>query len=96
MNLNLYLLYSHTHTQIGNSSTMYRTQCKCNHLTSFGGDVAVPPNTIDFSSVFSLENFLEAAPVFGTVMGVLAIYVGILIWARREDKKDLIKVCIYL
>lgn len=71
---------------------MYRTQCLCDHLTSFGGDLVVPPNTIDFSTVFSLENFLEAMPVFGTVGGVLVIYVIVCIWARRADKHDLIKV----
>ena len=73
---------------------MYRTQCLCNHLTSFGGDFAVPPNTIDFANVFSLENFIEAIPVFVTVGATLIIYVFVVIWARREDKKDLIKVSV--
>ena len=29
--------------------------CYCNHLTSFGSDLLVAPNPIDFSSVF--KNF---------------------------------------
>lgn len=78
--------------QIGPLTTIYSTQCQCTHLTSFGGDFVVPPNTIDFSTVFSLEKFLESMPVFITVIIVLVIYVGTMIWARREDKKDLIKV----
>ena len=68
------------------------TQCQCTHLTSFGGDFVVPPNTIDFSTVFSAEKFLEAVPVFVTVALVLLLYVGALIWARRADKKDVLKV----
>jgi len=79
--------------QIGPLTTIYDTQCLCTHLTSFGGDFVVPPNTIDFSTVFSLEKFLESMPVFITVIIVLVIYVGTMVWARREDKKDLIKVC---
>ena len=78
--------------QIGNFTTMYKTQCLSTHLTSFGGDMVVPPNTIDFKTVFSLEKFLESMPVFCTVIIVLLIYIAVIIWARREDKKDLIKV----
>ena len=78
--------------QIGDLTTEVATQCLCTHLTSFGGDFVVPPNTIDFSTVFSLEKFLESMPVFITVILVLMIYVGTMVWGRREDKKDLVKV----
>ena len=68
------------------------TQCLCNHMTSFGSDFVVPPNTINFATVFSAEKFLEALPVFITVALVLLIYGALLIWARRADKTDLLKV----
>lgn len=54
--------------------------------------MVVPPNTIDFSTVFSAEKFLESMPVFCTVIIVMLIYVGGLVWARHMDKKDLLKV----
>jgi len=76
---------------VGESTTIYRTKCLCNHLTSFGSDFVVPVNTIDFSSVFSLENLVEALPVFITVGLVLLMYLGVVIWARHMDKKDLIE-----
>jgi len=33
-----------------------KTQCLCTHLTSFGGDMYVPPNTIDFNTVCRLTD----------------------------------------
>ena len=78
--------------QVDGATTQYRTKCMCNHLTSFGSDFVVPVNTIDFSTVFSLENFIEAIPVFVTVSLVLLLYVVSLIWARHMDKKDVAKV----
>ena len=73
-------------------TTFSKTQCKCTHLTSFGSDVVVAPNTIDFSSVFTEEKFLESAPVFATVVIVIALYIVGLILCRREDKRDPLKV----
>ena len=72
---------------------MRETQCQCTHLTSFGSDLVVPPNSIDFNNVFTAERFLESMPVFCTVTAVMLLYVGVMVWARREDKKDLVKVC---
>ena len=83
-----------TFFQVGNLTTIRETQCLCNHLTSFGSDFVVPPNTIDFNTVFSAEKFLESLPVFTTVIVVILLYIGVMVWARREDKKDLIKVSI--
>ncbi|XP_064637018.1 polycystin-1-like protein 2 [Lineus longissimus] len=73
-------------------TTWKHTVCCCNHLTSFGGDFVVPPNTIDFGSVFSkFKSLHENAAVFATVVTILCLYVLVLIWARRKDKKDVIK-----
>ncbi|ELT87232.1 hypothetical protein CAPTEDRAFT_84236, partial [Capitella teleta] len=77
--------------KVAANSNPLRTLCLCDHLTSFGGDMVVPPNTINFATVFSLDNFMEALPVFFTVVFSLILYIVVLIWARKEDKKDLIK-----
>ncbi|XP_052262941.1 uncharacterized protein LOC127866462 [Dreissena polymorpha] len=77
---------------VGNLTTPNATQCLCNHLTSFGGNMVVPPNTIDFNNVWAkFKNLNENAAVFSTIVSLLGIYVIGLIWARHMDKKDLIK-----
>ncbi|XP_046581985.1 LOW QUALITY PROTEIN: uncharacterized protein LOC124289408 [Haliotis rubra] len=77
---------------VGPLTTKYRTQCLCTHLTSFGSDFVVAPNTIDFTNVWAkFANLNENAAVFSTVITILGIYVIGLIWARYMDKKDIMK-----
>ena len=71
---------------------MEGTQCLCTHLTSFGGDMVVAPNTIDWSAI-SLDNLFSNPVVFAVVMSFILLYFILLIPARRQDKKDLEKVC---
>ena len=80
--------------QLSINSTEENTICLCNHLTSFGSDFVVPPNTIDFSTVWSkFKDLNENAAVFSTVISVLCLYVIVVIWARYKDKQDVVKVC---
>ncbi|XP_068248147.1 uncharacterized protein [Palaemon carinicauda] len=68
-------------------------RCACNHLTSFGSDFFVPPNTIDFGSVYNdlgaklKDNFA----VLVTICVILALYILVGIWARYKDKQDVKK-----
>ena len=78
--------------QVGPLTTYAKTQCLCTHLTSFGGDMYVPPNTIDFNTVFTAERFLESMPVFCTVSAMIAVYLLVIIWARHMDKRDVARV----
>jgi len=78
--------------QVGPLTTSAKTQCLCTHLTSFGGGFAVPPNTIDFATVFTAAKFLESIPVFSTVITFIAVWVIVCIWARHMDKKDIARV----
>jgi len=53
----------------------------------------VPPNTINFATVFQkFKNLGENAAVFSTIVSCLGLWILSLIWARHQDKKDLIKV----
>jgi hypothetical protein len=54
--------------------------------------MVVPPNTIDFGSVFSKFNIGDNPAVFATVVSVLGLYVFVALYARYKDKKDIIKV----
>ena len=79
--------------QVGPSTTLESTECLCKHLTSFGSDFYVPPNTIDFKTVFKkFKKLHENAAVFSTVIVIIGLYIIAAIWARRKDKRDLVKV----
>jgi hypothetical protein len=78
---------------VGPLTTLKSTECLCTHLTTFGSDFYVPPNTIDFKTVFTkFKKLHENAAVFITVIVIFGIYILAAIWARRKDRYDLIKV----
>lgn len=58
---------------------------------TFAGSFFVAPNPIDFSVVFGgdlSENYL----VFTVILIIFGIYLFLLVWARREDRKDVARV----
>eukprot|EP00057_Strongylocentrotus_purpuratus_P024893 XP_011679367.1 PREDICTED: receptor for egg jelly 6 isoform X1 [Strongylocentrotus purpuratus] len=74
----------------GIKTTSRDTHCLCNHLTSFAASFFVPPNKIDFSTVFD-KNILDNFAAMGTIIGFTSAYLLLLIYARRKDKQDIIK-----
>ena len=70
------------------------TRCLCDHLTSFGAGLFVPPNTISFDTVFDDlgGKLLDNNAVFITICVIFLLYFLVLVWARRKDKQDRIKV----
>ena len=49
---------------------------------------------IDFSEVWGkFANLGDNPVVFSVVLGTLILYVLLLVWARRKDKQDKLKVC---
>ncbi len=82
-------------TQVGFLTNMNETQCLCNHLTSFGGDFVVPPNSIDWDAVGAgFSNLDENPVVFAVVVSIIGVYFILLVWVRRLDKKDIEEVTI--
>ena len=65
--------------------------CGCNHLTSFGGGMVVPMNSIDLSGSAFL-NLHNNPIVFATMVSIMCLYVSLCVWARKKDKEDEIKV----
>jgi len=63
-------------------------------LTSFGGEVLVAPNTIDFAAVKQTMENPDPSDllVLFTVCSVSLVYFLVLLFARRADKKDIVKV----
>ncbi|XP_070548690.1 polycystin-1-like protein 2 isoform X2 [Ptychodera flava] len=73
-------------------SSTTTTVCGCNHLTSFATDFFVPPNSIDFGTVFQkFANLGENASVFSTIFVIFGLYLVGVYFCRRADKKDLVK-----
>ena len=72
---------------------MHNTQCFSRHLTSFAGGFVVAPNPIDFSYVFANMSFLDNPTLYVTQIVIALIFIVAVIWARRKDCKDVIKVC---
>ena len=67
--------------------------CYCSHLTSFGSNLFVAPNPIDFDSVFkNFGSLAENIAVLALISTILGVYITCVIWARRADKKDLLMV----
>lgn len=60
----------------------------------FGASFFVPPNTIDFSSVFDNfgEKLVENIHVVVMIALLLILYALLVILMRRMDKKDKVKV----
>ena len=77
--------------QVGDDTNDKLLQCRCNHLTAFGGGVVIAPNPIDFDKVFTefsrlgeTGNYL--VPVM--VCAIFGVYLVVLIWARKADMLD--------
>ncbi|XP_052094392.1 polycystic kidney disease protein 1-like 1 isoform X3 [Mytilus californianus] len=69
-------------------SSYYKTHCRCNHMTAFGGHFELVPN--DFSHI-SIEDFfdLNENPVAVCLTGVLLLlYVLLMVLCHRLDKHD--------
>ena len=81
-------------SQAGHNSNGSNLECLCNHLTSFGGELLVAPNTIDFAAVKQTMKNPDASDllVLVTVCSVSLVYFLVLLFARRADKKDIVKV----
>ena len=74
--------------------------CHCDHLTAnFGGEMFVAPNPIDFAKVITE---IQRIPETGNVTVIIAVscvfglYLILILWVRRADQKDSLKVSLIL
>lgn len=69
--------------------------CSCNHLSAFGGQLFVTPNPIDFDKVFTELTGLSDSGNIAVILAVCCVfgfYLFLLVWARKNDKLDILKV----
>ncbi|KAL9957163.1 hypothetical protein ACROYT_G038767 [Oculina patagonica] len=76
--------------KVGPNSSIKFTECLTNHLTTFGSNFFVPPNTINFKEL-SVKKLLESPHALIAVCVILGLYFLCLIPARRADKNDALK-----
>ncbi|XP_074662032.1 uncharacterized protein LOC141914676 [Tubulanus polymorphus] len=81
--------WSNAGCTVGDLTTSDSTQCKCTHLTTFGSSFTIPLPKIDFSGGFLNPN--DNPVVFGTMVSLLCLYLILLIWAVKADRKDLVR-----
>ncbi|XP_033737386.1 polycystic kidney disease protein 1-like 2 [Pecten maximus] len=86
--------WSRSGLSLGNITTYSEAPCESTHLTTFGTNVFVPPNTINFNTVWSKFSADNVA-VISTVGGLLVVYFLVLFCVRRADKRDVTKWAIY-
>nr|DBA16985.1 TPA: hypothetical protein GDO54_002506 [Pyxicephalus adspersus] len=85
--------WNNTGCHVGPKTTPHSTQCLCNHLTFFGSSFIVMPNAVDVSKTIELfATFVDNPVVVTTVGCIAAVYILVLIWARRKDIQDNAKV----
>ena len=78
--------------QVLSFSTLNETVCRCPRGSgTFFASSFVTPNLIDFNTVFSKFDASNAA-VYGTMIGIIFLYILGVIYLRRKDKTDNIKV----
>ena len=81
------------------TTTMDTIHCHCDHLTAFGGEMFVAPNPIDFAKVITeIQRIPETGnvTVIITVSCVFGLYLILILWVRRADQKDSLKVSLIL
>ncbi|VDN09053.1 unnamed protein product [Dibothriocephalus latus] len=76
-------------------STVMKTVCACNHLTTFAAGWLVAPNTVDFDYIFRNIDFDKNPTLYATEITIAVIFLLLFIWARRKDNSDRQKVCAF-
>jgi len=67
-------------------------ECICNHLTTFVAQYFVPPNKVDITDVNIYKSIDHNFVIVIVVAAFWGLYLSLVIWAWREDNKDISKV----
>ena len=78
--------------QVGKKTTVFRTQCFTNHLTSIGSGWVVTPNKLDFGYILANLDPFKNPTLYITFSVVIILYIVCAVLARRADNKDVEKV----
>ncbi|XP_068085200.1 polycystin-1-like protein 2 [Anabrus simplex] len=77
---------------IGPETSTSKIHCRCSHLSAFSGSLFVPPNKIN--PIYDVDLFLTVVDNPLIVVFVCMFLLGallLMLWARRQDKKDILR-----
>ena len=69
-----------------------QTQCFSTHLTTFAGGFLILPAPINWNYVFANLDFAKNKTIYLTMIIMAVLYIALVIYARRKDRKDIEKV----
>ena len=79
--------------QVGKETDPNTVHCNCNHMTSFAADFFVAPNPIDIDKVIEgFKNIEDNVSVLILISLLSALYIMLVVYLRRKDKRDSEKV----
>ena len=78
--------------QVGPLTNEKQTQCYSTHLRTVAGGFLVLPAPIDWNYVFANADFAKNKTIYLTVIIMAVLYIALVIYARRKDRKDVEKV----
>ena len=75
-----------------------QTQCFSTHLTTFAGGFLILPAPINWNYAFANADVAKNKTIYLTMIVVAVLYIALVIYARRKDRKDVEKVrpCVLL
>ena len=83
--------------QVSLETTRSEIVCMCSHMTSFAGGFLVMPNKLDFKKdIAKFLTFWENPVGIIAVSVVLFLYIIIVIFARRKDRMDFLRVSSFI
>ena len=77
---------------VGSKTNLYETECFSTHLTKFASGFVILPELIDWNYVFNNGEFHKNKTIYLTVIIVTLMYIILMIYARKYDKKDFEKL----
>ena len=77
---------------VGPATNHYETQCFATHLTTLSSGFTVLPASINWNYVFAHADFTRNKTIYSTVISVSILYLLLVIYARRKDRKDMEKL----
>ena len=73
-------------------STAATVACECHHLSVFSANMLVSPNNLDSFHLSLFLGVFENPIVVVVVFVAWCVYALLMVWARRKDRADLMKV----
>ncbi|CAF0788844.1 unnamed protein product [Adineta steineri] len=78
--------------RVGRNTNYYETQCFSTHLTTFSSGFQILPQSVNWNYVFANADFIRNKTIYLTIICVSLCYIGLIIFARYKDKKDIEKL----